>query len=532
MIRLLLPVCLRRFCQSCDFLFFRYALCSSNVVPEKWYRDELGEDAATFSLKFAIACLVISCPCALGLATPTAVMVGTGVGANCGVLMKGGAALEIASKVDTVILDKTGTIVSTRSEYWTACCCVDKIPNMSNKNWFCIRQTKGVPAVTDFINLADPICDDRTDDRISTEEYYLWLLGSLERTSEHPLAKAIVTFAEERLGDAIEQNAFVHPTEFRAITGRGASGTIQGKISVAVGNRSFASVLGLNISRNADECMKQLEEDGKTAIVAAIDGKICFVLGIADELKPDAVSSISFLRDVMGVDVWMVTGDNARTAAAISRELRMPANRVIAEALPAAKLEKVCALQAEGQVVCMVGDGINDSAALAQADVGIGMGAGAEIATEAADMILVRGHVADVCTALHLSRAMFRRIQINLALSLVYNSLGIPIAAGVFYPFVHSRLPPTLAAIAMALSSVSVVISSLTLRFYQPPDVMERINRRVGTSITVWDRTMSRRNSLADDNDILANLLSDDHLTVSELTERIDNRTAGRMEEC
>lgn len=387
-----------------------------------------------------------------------------------------------------------------------------------------------MPAVTDFIHLAEG----KTGDRQAAEhDYLLWLLGSLERTSEHPLARAIVTFAEEQLGEAIEQNPFVHPTEFRAITGRGASGKIMGKISVAVGNRSFASVLGLTITRKADDCMKLLEEDGKTAIFAAVDGKVCVVLGIADELKPDAAASISYLRDVMGVDVWMVTGDNSRTAAAISRKLGMPSNRVIAEALPAAKLEKVSALQAQGRVVCMVGDGINDSAALAQADVGIGMGTGAEIATEAADMILVKGHVSDVCTALHLSRAIFRRIQWNLLLSLVYNCLGIPIAAGVFYPLVHTRLPPTVAAVAMALSSVSVVLSSLTLRFYRPPNVMERSRCRAAiasTTTTIWERSMSRRNS-RDRDEMRVNLLSNDHLLSSELTVRIDNRCASRIEE-
>ena len=488
------------------FLYFvRYALCSSNVVPEKWYRDELGEDAATFSLMFAIACLVISCPCALGLATPTAVMVGSGVGARCGVLIKGGETLEIASKVDSVIFDKTGTL------------------------------TLGIPAVTDFIPIRS-MKEDRRLDReqdIADQDYLLWLLGSLERNSEHPLARAIVTYAEEQLCDALDNSPFVQPSSFRGVTGRGTSGILLGHVPVAVGSRVFASMLDIEVSSYADDWMKRLEEEGKTAILAAVHGRVCAVLGIADEVKSDAADSIAYLRDSLGVDVWMVTGDNSRTASAISRRLGIPSNRIVSEALPAAKLEKVCALQDEGQVVAMVGDGVNDSPALAQADVGMSLGTGAEIATEASDVVLVKGHVSDVCTALHLSRAIFRRIRWNLFWSLLYNSLGIPIAAGVFYPLVHARLPPTVAAVAMALSSVSVVLSSLTLRCYRPPSVEDSAGGRRRRVTGAWARSASGRASGREENDeeMEVNLLSRDHLTSSELTERIDNRTVGRMEE-
>jgi P-type Cu+ transporter len=387
-------------------------------------------------------------------------------------------------------------------------------------------QTKGVPAVTDFAPLTDK---NRVD--AAWEERLLWLLGSLERTSEHPLAKAIVKFAEERLGNALESNPFVHPTDFRSMTGRGASGTVMGTVHVAIGNRAFASSMSLEVTPQADVCMQNLETAGKTAILVAVDGTVCLVLGIMDELKPDAAASISYLRDQMGMDVWMVTGDNSRTAAAISRQVGLPLSRVVAEALPADKLEKVRQLQAECRIVGMVGDGINDSAALAQANVGLAMGTGADIATEASDMILVKGHVSDVCTALHLSRALFRRIQWNLALSLLYNCLGIPIAAGVFYPIFHLRLPPTVAAVAMALSSVSVVLSSLTLRLYRPPNILERRP----PSTTIWDRSMSRRNSHVDDGDdedvMRQSLLARDHLvSASELTEVMDNRSPNRAE--
>ena len=390
---------------------------------------------------------------------------------------------------------------------------------------------KGCPEITDFVRLKDEIDIDPEDS--SLDDYLLWLLGSLERTSEHPLAKAVVAYAEQKLGDEyLESMPFVQPSNFRALTGRGASGTIRGSVQVAVGNRSFARHLEIPISPQAEKCMKQLEEQGKTAILAAVNNQICAAMGIADQLKDDAAASISYLRDEMGVDVWMVTGDNSRTARAISRQLRLPSNRVISEALPAAKVEQVRKLQAEGKVVAMVGDGVNDSPALAQADVGLGLGSGAEIATEAADMVLVKGHVADVCTALHLSRVIFRRIQWNFLWSLLYNCLGIPIAAGVLYPFVRTRLPPTIAALAMALSSISVVMSSLSLRLYKPPSVNIRIHRRSSVT-TAWAQTMQRRRSSLD-NELTADLLSQDHLATSEMTEStevIDNRTASQMEE-
>ena len=393
--------------------------------------------------------------------------------------------------------------------------------------------TLGKPSVTDFIRINNKKNGESFDKEqdIADQDYLLWLLGSLERTSEHPLARAIVTYAEEQLGDALDNNPFVQPSKFRGVTGRGASGVILGNVSLAVGNRSFAAIMDMVVPPQADEWMNRLEEDGKTAILAAVEGKVCAVLGIADEMKSDAADSIVYLRDNMGVDVWMVTGDNARTAAAISRRLGIPSNRVISEALPAAKLEKVCALQDEGRVVAMVGDGVNDSPALASADVGMSLGTGAEIATEASDMVLVKGHCADVCTALHLSRAIFSRIRWNLFWSLLYNSLGIPIAAGAFYPLVRARLPPTVAAVAMALSSVSVVLSSLTLRFYRPPSVGESAGNRRRRVTTAWARSMSGRESRpVESNEMTVNLLSSDHLSNSELTTRVDNRTT-RMEE-
>ena len=388
-------------------------------------------------------------------------MVGTGVGAAHGILMKGGEALEKASGIDSVVFDKTGTL------------------------------TKGKPSVTDFCILSENTFE---------ENHLMWLLASLERNSEHPLASAVVAYAESNIQEEyLESHAFLNPSSFRALTGRGASGTID-NVEVAVGNRRFATMMKIDVPSHVEEKMVQLEYDGKTAILAAFNGIICLVLGIADELKPDAADAIEYLRDTLKVDVWMVTGDNSRTARAISQKLGLSPDRVISEALPVAKVRQVKKLQKEGHSVAMVGDGINDSPALAQADVGMSLGTGAEIAAEASDLVLVRGHVADVCTALDLSRVIFRRIQWNFVWSLLYNCLGIvssfisnicgrsfnathsyiccyrlqPIAAGVFYPFVHTRLPPTLAALAMALSSLSVVCNSLALRLYQPPKIGER----------------------------------------------------------
>merc|ERR1712176_599523 len=316
--------------------------------------------------------------------------------------------------------------------------------------------------------------------------FILWLFGSLERNSEHLLATAIVEYAEDRLleyvnkevsskgeyVDELEQKVtFAQPSNFLAVTGRGASGKIVGKIDVSIGNRSFCDFQGYEISEEVEKCMQELEFQGKTAIVAAINGVVVVVMGIADELKPDASASIVYLKEKMGVDVWMVSGDNRRTAAAIAKQLQLPSNYVIAEALPAAKVEKVQELQRQGKVVAMVGDGVNGPPALVQADVGLSIGKGAEIAAEASDMVLVKGNVRDVCIALDVSRVIFRRIQLNFIWSLLYNCLSIPLAAGVFYPIFHTRLPPTVAAVAMALSSLSVVASSLALRLYRPPKI-------------------------------------------------------------
>lgn len=348
-------------------------------------------------------------------------------------------------QVDSLVFDKTGTL------------------------------TLGKPGVKDF-KIVSSIEESFWDDlkrkieipSKTTKNCLLWLLASLERNSEHPLAGAVVAYAEEHLGEGCD---FQQPSNFTALTGRGASATINGEITVAVGNRAFGELQGLKISAEVENAMQRLERHGKTAILAAVNSKICVVMGIADELKPGAAASVKYLKDEMSIDVWMVTGDNRRTARAIARQLDLPMEWVVAEALPASKVAKVQELQEQGRIVAMVGDGVNDSPALAQANVGLSLGTGAEIACEASDMVLIRGNVEDVCTALDLSRVILRRIRLNFMWSLLYNCLSIPIAAGVFYPMTHARCPPTAAALAMALSSISVVLSSIALKLYQPPQI-------------------------------------------------------------
>jgi P-type Cu+ transporter len=380
------------------------------------------------------------------------IQVGTGVAARYGVLMKGGETLEMASKVDSIVFDKTGTL------------------------------TLNKPAITDFIKIQGTAFD---------RDYLLWLFASLERNSEHPLATAVVAYAENQLDTTyLLERPLQSPSDFIAKTGRGAMGKID-SCFVAIGNRPFLKTL-TNISVEVEQAMIALEQEGKTAILAAVNNEVQVVMGIADELKSDAASTLRYLQERMNIEVWMVTGDNSRTARAIAQKLGLAQHHVISEALPMEKVRQVKKLQSEGKVVCMVGDGINDSAAMAQANVGISLATGAQIAIEAADMVLVRqNQLQEVVTALDLSQVIFRRIQLNFVFSLVYNCLGIPVAAGAFYPIIQVRLPPTLAAVAMALSSLSVISSSLALRLYKPPNleseptIFQRVIEGWGNSSTL-----------------------------------------------
>ncbi len=351
----------------------------------------------------AVAVLVIACPCSLGLATPTAIMVGTGLGAESGILIKGGEHLELAHRVNTVIFDKTGTL------------------------------TAGKPVVTDVW----------TTEGVGRDEL-LAAAAALEAQSEHPLGRAVVAFAQDH-GVEIPM-----ASEVQAVPGHGIQGTVKGA-RIRIGNRTWLADANLAIP---GDVLEAFERAGKTAVLVAQDGRLLGAIAIADTLKPDAAGTVKQLQE-LGIEVWMITGDQARTAEAIAQQAGI--TNVMAGVLPADKAAKVEALRKEGRVVAMVGDGINDAPALAAADIGIAMGTGTDVALEAADIALMHGHTHGVVDALRLSRATMRKIRQNLFWAFFYNVLGIPLAAlGV--------LSPVIAGAAMALSSVSVVSNSLLLR--------------------------------------------------------------------
>jgi Cu+-exporting ATPase len=383
----------------------------------------------------AVSVLIIACPCALGLATPLSIMVGTGKGAENGVLIRSAEALETAYKLNTIVLDKTGTI------------------------------TKGAPALTDVV------VSDGFD-----EKTLLRLVASAERSSEHPLASAIVAGAEAR-GIALGE-----PRGFDSVTGHGVQATVDGR-EVLVGRKELLADTDIDPS-TLEETAGTLASDGKTAIYAAVDGRPAGVIAVADTIKEDSPSAVHALRD-LGLEVVMITGDNARTGEAVARQVGI--ERVLAEVLPQDKALEVRRLQDEGKLVAMVGDGINDAPALAQSDVGIAIGTGTDVAIEAADVTLISGDLRGVVSALALSRATMRNIRQNLFFAFIYNSIGIPIAAGILYPFIGVVLNPMIAAAAMAASSLSVVTNANRLRGLKAPvvaggarPVMEAVRVEVG----------------------------------------------------
>ena len=370
----------------------------------------------SFALASGIAVLVISCPCALGLATPTAIMVGTGRGAEQGILLKSGESLETAHLVDTVVLDKTGTI------------------------------TEGHPAVTDVI--AAPGV---------RQEDILKLAASLEQASEHPLAEAVV---ERAKADGIP---LLKAEDFQAEAGRGVGGLVDGR-TVLAGNLRMMKERGITAD-SLEQQAEQLAEEGKTALYIAAERELLGVVAVADPVKPTSAQAIEELEK-MGLSVVMLTGDHEKTAKAIQRQLGI--NRVVAEVLPQDKEQEVRRLQEEGHKVAMVGDGINDAPALARADVGIAIGAGTDVAIESADIVLMKSDLLDAATAILLSRAVIRNIKQNLFWAFFYNILGIPLAAGMFYPFLGWQLNPMFGSAAMSFSSVFVVTNALRLRGFKP----------------------------------------------------------------
>lgn len=370
-----------------------------------------------FCLSIAIAVLVISCPCALGLATPVAIMVGTGQAAQQGILIKSAESLELLHKVQTVVLDKTGTV------------------------------TMGQPRVTDIL------CAPGV-----TEEELLCVAASAEKPSEHPLAHAIVEESQAR------HIPLCPVSGFRSVPGGGIQATLSGE-AVLAGNAGYLAQNGVSLAAMEADAHR-LAEDGKTPLFFAESGRLLGCVAVADVVKPDSAKAIAALRR-MGRRVVLLTGDNQRTANAIARQIGV--DQVIAQVLPQDKAKCVAQLQQQGQRVAMVGDGVNDAPALAQADVGLAIGAGTDIAIESADVVLMKSSLLDIPAAMDLSRAVLRNIKQNLFWAFFYNSIGIPVAAGVLYPALYLTLNPMLAAAAMSLSSVCVVSNALRLRGWKPP---------------------------------------------------------------
>ncbi len=369
----------------------------------------------SFALTIFVAVLIIACPCALGLATPTAIMVGTGKGAENGILIKSGKALEIARDVNVVIFDKTGTL------------------------------TRGEPVVTDIVEIE------------KSKKEILQIAASVEKNSEHPLAQAIVQKAKE------ENIEFLDVKNFQAIPGHGVFGKIQGK-NVLLGTRKLMTDNKIYPAL-VEEKMILLEDQGKTAMILAYDNKIISVIAVADTLKEYSKEAVEMLH-TMNKRTAILTGDNERVGKAIANQLGI--DYVLAEVLPQEKSEEIKKLQNEGNIVAMVGDGINDAPALAQADLGIALGSGTDVAMETGEIVLIKDDLRDVVTAIDLSKYTLRKIKQNLFWAFFYNVVGIPVAAGVLYPFTGWLLNPAIAAAAMAFSSVSVVSNALLMKRYKP----------------------------------------------------------------
>jgi Cu+-exporting ATPase len=399
-------------------IFTPIVICLAILAFVIWFVAAPVDTRFIFALVSFVSVLIIACPCALGLATPTAIMVGTGKGAENGILIKGGASLETAHKLNTIVLDKTGTI------------------------------TRGEPSLTDVVTAND-----------FNENEFLQIVAAAEKQSEHPLAAAIVRGAESR------NLTFEKVENFNALEGRGIEARISGK-DLLLGNLRLMNERKISLN-GAEITVDKLAGEGKTPMFAAIDNKFAGVVAVADTIKPESKDAIASLQN-LGLEVVMMTGDNKRTAEAVAAQVGI--KRVLAEVLPEGKSGEIKRLQAEKKLVGMVGDGINDAPALAQADVGIAIGTGTDVAIEASDITLIKGDLRGVVTAIALSKATIRSVKQNLFWAFVYNVIGIPVAAGVLYPFFGILLSPVLASAAMSLSSVSVVANSLRLRSFKSPE--------------------------------------------------------------
>ncbi|GAM22607.1 hypothetical protein SAMD00019534_057820 [Acytostelium subglobosum LB1] len=403
------------------------ALGATNSYPEKWRN---GNSSFLFSFLSAISVIVIACPCALGLATPTAVMVGTGVGAQMGILIKGGKALESAHKTSAVLFDKTGTL------------------------------TTGKMTVTDYTS---------TSQEADHLKKFFMNVGAAESGSEHPIGKAIVKYCKDKLTDGREESDLQFPmvADFKGIPGRGLVCSLEND-KILIGNLKFMKESDVKVDQKYVDIAQDNETKGKTVIYVMYGGEFQGIMSISDVPREDSKHAVKKLHS-LGLKCYMVTGDNRRAAAFIAQEVGIPADHIFSEVVPKEKADKVRQLQEEGNVVCFVGDGVNDSPALSQADIAVSVATGTDIAIESSSIVLLKNSLTDVYRSIHLSRVVFRRIRINFTLALVYNLCAVPLAAGVFLLIFGVELPPMAAAAAMVVSSLSVLSSSLLLKLYRPP---------------------------------------------------------------
>lgn len=457
---------------SLSTLIIWYTLLNSTAldgIKETWPYLEDGFNDATLPFLFSISVLVIACPCALGLATPTAIMVGSGVGAKHGILIKGGEPLQLSSEVDTVVFDKTGTL------------------------------TEGSPQVEDIVLLD---FDGSKQDKEKEVEEIMFYAASAEYNSQHPIGKGILAKAndygigtknadtEGEKETKTVKRTIIPPTDFMSQTGKGIKCSVEGH-SIIIGNYScIVESEKIPLNESAQQSLNELQMSGQTAVILAIDGTAKAIIGMIDKPKEEAAMVVGVLQKAMGIDVYMLTGDNFKTSSVIAARIGIPLSNVIADVLPGGKVDCIKRLQSsqsndsnrnkqrQQHRVAMIGDGINDSPALTQADVGMAIGAGSDVAIEAAGVVLMNSNLKDVIVALDLSRKILKRIRLNYVWALGYNSMGIPVAAGALYPILHKTLPPFLAAFAMILSSISVLVSSLHLNLYKAPKVERHVTQQ------------------------------------------------------
>jgi Cu+-exporting ATPase len=410
------------------------------------------EPVFTLAMLAFVSVVIIACPCAMGLATPTAIVVGTGKGAESGILIRSGEALERAHKLNAVVLDKTGTLTRGKPE-------VTDVVTLAHRGAASSEKQGAVPAGAPDGESAPTQAEGGAP--VLTEVELLLLAASAERGSEHPLGEAIVEAAQARGLELLDVD------DFEALPGQGIKATLRrpkaGAVDVALGDRRLMDEHGY-APGDLQESAERLAADGKTPMYVVVDGSIAGLIAVADVLKPDSVQAVRELER-LGLEVYMITGDNRRTAEAIAREAGI--QKVLAEVPPERKAQEVKDLQSAGKVVAMVGDGINDAPALAQADIGMAIGTGTDVAMETADVTLIRGDLGPIVAAVRLSRATMRVIKQNLGWAFGYNVALIPVAAGVLYPAFGILLDPMYAAVAMALSSVSVLSNSLRLRRFR-----------------------------------------------------------------